>query len=113
MEIIVGGKYDYFDDGKIRESRRSDCTIIEKIPFKDIDSDTLSQWKDEVISCDWLYAKETDFFLKAIIEFPDDEPETVYFVRTTDWGWFSLGFWGGRLKEKSFWEKEKVARQMP
>ena len=105
MDIIVGEHYDYFDDGKIRESRRSDCTLLEKIPFTDIDKDTLSLWQEEVETCHWLYSKETDFFIKAIINF-EYEPETVYFVRTKDGGWFSLGFWGGRLKEKSFWEKE-------
>jgi hypothetical protein len=107
MEIVVGGKYDYFDDGKIRESRRSECTIIEKIPFDKISDEILSLWKSEVKSCYWLYAEHTDFFLKSIINFPN-ESETVYFVRTKDGGWFSLGFWGGRLFEKSFWEKKKV-----
>jgi len=105
MDIVIGYHYDYFDDGKIKESRRADCTVIEKIPFSDIDKETLSIWKNEVETCYWLYAKNTDFFIKAIINY-EDEPETVYFVRTKDGGWFSLGLWAGRLKEKSFWEKE-------
>jgi len=104
MNIMIGAHYDYFDDGKIRESRRTDCTLVEKIPFCSINRETLSFWKAEVESCYWLYAKETDFFIKAILNF-EDNPETVYFVRTKDGGWFSLGWWGGRLFEKSFWEQ--------
>jgi hypothetical protein len=46
------------------------------------------------MDCYWLYAPETDYFIKA--EY-DDEEEPAYFVRTKDGGWFSLGFFGARL----------------
>lgn len=105
MNITVGEHYDYFDDGKIRESRRHDCKILEKIPFADMfDKTILQQWKSEVEMCYWLYATETDYFLRAQL---DNKGEIVYFVRTKDGRWFSLGFWGGLLKEKSFWENIK------
>lgn len=106
MEIEIGKLYDYFDDGKISESRRQDVLITEKVCFKDIDSETREQWEDEVKTCHWLYAPKTDYFLKGILD-PEEDKEPVVFVRTLDGGWFSLGFWAGRLKDKSFWKSIK------
>jgi hypothetical protein len=97
MEIEIGKTYDYFDDGKISESRRLPVTITEVIPFSDIDSQILSDWKGEVEECNWLYAKETDFFIKGILKFSDNENKEIIFVRTIKGDWFSLGWWGGRL----------------
>lgn len=104
---VVGQTYHYFDDGKIRESRRYDVTITEVIPFgkinkeilEDWESDILIPWKSEVKSCYWLYATETDYFIKAILhpqskEYADKE---IVFVRMVDGGWFSLGWSGGEL----------------
>lgn len=99
---IVGVEYDFFDDGKIRESRKTSVVITEVILFKEMDAATKQLWESEVESCYWLYAPSTDYFVKGII----NGDEKVVFVQTKDGGWFSLGFWGGRLKEKSFWEKE-------
>jgi hypothetical protein len=92
---VVGQTYYYFDDGKIKVSRRTSCTITELIPFDEIDSETLELWKEEVKDCYWLYANETDYFAKGVLK--DSENENVIFVRTIDNYWFSLGFWGGRL----------------
>lgn len=99
LDIEINKIYNYFDDGKIRESRRLPILITEIIPFEKIDSEILEQWKEEVEQCHWLYAKETDFFIKGILKISEDKSEEIYFVRTTDNnpGWFSLGFWGGRL----------------
>jgi hypothetical protein len=89
----VGKEYHTFDDGKVRPSRHSIVTISEVIPFsKCTDEDLLESWRDEVKTCYWLFATETDYFVKA--EYDD---ETSCFVRTTDGGWFSLGFFGSRL----------------
>lgn len=97
MEIEINKVYSYFDDGKIRESRKLNVTITDIIPFDKIDSETLSKWKEEVEDCDWLYEKETDFFLKGNLEIGDNETEIIYFVRSLHDGWFSLGWWAGRL----------------
>lgn len=97
MNIELNKTYNYFDDGKIKESRRMPVIIEETIPFNMIDSETLEIWKDEVEDCYWLYAKETDYFIKGRLELSDMREEIVYFVRTLNNGWFSLGFWGGRL----------------
>lgn len=101
MEIELGKTYDYFDDGKINESRRLPVIITNITPFKDIDKDTLNEWQKEVEQCDFLYAKETDYFIFGELQTKDffKEPvcERVVFVRTINHGWFSLGFWAGRL----------------
>jgi hypothetical protein len=99
MEIELNKTYNCFDDGKIRESRRIEVIITKIIPFDEIDSETLEFWKEEVEECDWLYAKETDYFVKADLKVSENEIKKIIFVRTinNNDGWFSLGYWGGRL----------------
>jgi len=92
----IGKIYHYFDDGKIRLTRREEVIITEIIPFNEIDSETLRDWKEEVIKCHWLYAKETDYFIKAELKIEKDLYYLV-FVRTLDNRWFSLGWWAGVL----------------
>lgn len=93
-----GKEYHIFDDGKISPSRHYIAKIVEVIPFEEIDTAILDAWKNEKSFCDWLYATETDCFVKAISNF-DDEP--LHFVRTVDGGWFSInypdGWMGARL----------------
>ncbi len=89
----VGKEYHVFDDGKISPSRHSVVRITEVVPFADVNHKAfLEEWQQEVQDCYWLYAKETDYFVKA-----ECDDETDYFVRTKDGGWFSLGFFGARL----------------
>lgn len=85
-------EYHTFDDGKVKPSRHSIATITKIIPFADADSELLDTWKQNVEECYWLYAPETDYFVRATY---DDTTE--HFVRTTDGGWFSLGWFGARL----------------
>lgn len=96
--IHIGQTYDYFDDGKLTEMRRCKVTITDIIHFDDIDRDTLEYWLKEKYDFHarphWLYAQDTDYFIKGDIE---DLGEKVIFVRTVDGGWFSLGWWAGRL----------------
>ena len=80
------------DDGKIKPSRHSLITITKLIPFTEAASELLDFWKQEVEECDWLYATETDYFAEAELH-----GEIIHFVRTTDGGWFSMGFWASRL----------------
>lgn len=98
----VGKEYHAFDDGKIKPSRHSIVKITEVVPFAAVNHKAfLEEWQQQVEDCYWLYAKETDCFVKA--EWDD---ETSYFVRTLDGGWFSLGFWGSRLDvDGSLYEK--------
>jgi hypothetical protein len=94
---IVGKTYHYFDDGKIKVSRRGKVVITDVIPFENIDEETLIQWKEAVEECDWLYAPETDFFVKAESTLFYSPFHDITFVRTKDDNWFSFGFLAGRL----------------
>lgn len=90
----VGKKYHIFDDGKIRPSRHSITTIAEAIPFAEFkDEEILEAWQIEVEECYWLFATETDYFIRGTFDKDDD----MWFVRTVDGGWFSLGWFGSRL----------------
>ena len=91
----VGKEYHAFDDGKIKPSRLEVVKITELIPFAEASEELINLWKQEVEECYWLYAEETDYFVKANYTLPDIEAQ--WFVRTEDGGWFSLGFWGSRL----------------
>ena len=88
----VGKEYHAFDDGKIKPSRLEVVDIVELIPFDKADEKLIDEWKQNVEECYWLYATETDYFVKG--EYDD---ATAYFVRTKDGGWFSLGWFGSRL----------------
>lgn len=99
MIVWVGKVYDYYD-GKSSPSRRYDVKIVEKIPFSAAEETLVSEWEDEAGNCPWLYAKETDYFLRAALSLRDGEKEEIFFVRTLDGGWFSMGLWSGRLKKK-------------
>ena len=90
----VNKEYHTFDDGKISPSRHAITKVLEVIPFEIAESWLIESWKKNVEECYWLYEKETDYFIKTEFE---DEEDPSYFVRTTDGGWFSLGWWGARL----------------
>lgn len=96
---VLGQTYTYFDDGKIKPSRRMEAVITEIVPFNEIDEETLNDWKIEVEECYWLYAEETDFFIRADLKVSNERIGSTIFVRTVDNkdGWFSFGPWGGRL----------------
>ena len=103
---ILNKTYDFYDDGKITYSRHDKVIITDIISFDKIDQDILSLWKEEIEDCNWLYNKETDYFVKGHLE---RDNEDVVFVRCLDNSWFSLGFWGGRLdidESKTKWLKK-------
>ena len=87
-------EYDYFDDGKITPSRHDKVVITELVRFNKIDKKTKANWLKAVEQYNWLYNKETDYFVKGRLK---EVKEDVIFVRTLDNGWFSLGWWAGRL----------------
>lgn len=115
---VIGNKYHFFDDGKIRESRHYIATVLKKITpeqAKDIymnyqGTDTsvslYTIWREEIDShrqgntfkvltsgsmeegAPWLYAEETDYFIKcSILDYDEND---VWFVRTINGEWFSL-----------------------
>jgi hypothetical protein len=86
----VGKEYHIFDDGKISPSRHYTAKITEVIPFEKCeDLELMSKWADEVIECYWLFATATDYFVKAVSDY---DKNLLYFVRTTDGGWFSIDY---------------------
>jgi hypothetical protein len=91
----VGKEYHIFDDGKIRPSRHELVVVDDIIAFKDCcDKKLIRAWKQEVEECCWLYAKETDYIIKAST---GENKLPRYFVRTVDGGWFSINYpriWG-------------------
>lgn len=95
--IKIGETYNYFDDGKIKETRKMPVTITAITPFNKIGKRVLKQWVEEVEECDWLYANETDYFIKGDLHISEGKVEKVVFVRTLKNEWFSLGWWGGVL----------------
>lgn len=107
----VGEVRHFFDDGKVKESRHYMATITEVIPYKRASQKLKKVWKKERWSCYWLYAYETDYFIKASI--PKYDEKSIWFVRTKDGGWFSIdynGWWmSGRLMAADFnWEEYKA-----
>lgn len=109
---IVGKKYHFFDDGKSSPSRHYIATVEEVITFQEArarypkyirDNENLRLlteiWQIEVENSPWLYATETDYFIRCSIPKYDDD--SIWFVRTKDGGWFSMdvsnGWQSGRL----------------
>jgi hypothetical protein len=97
LGIEIGKIYSYFDDGKITKSRHEWVEILEIIPFNRIENSIKAEWIQEVIDSPWLRSEKTDYFIKGKILFSNSNVEIIYFTRTVDGGWFSLGWWGGRL----------------
>ena len=88
MNVPEAGKtYNCFDDGKITNSRLYTVDVVEVVPFDKIDKETLNDWKEVVEDCHWLFAKETDYFVKT----DNGEDGKAIFVRTLNGGWFSIG----------------------
>lgn len=92
----VGKKYNAYDDGKITPSREYVVEVVQLFNYGALPEDVKEQWQQKVLNCYWLYAPESDYFLKAI----NAEGVTEWFVRTTYGGWFSFSeqiFTYGRL----------------
>lgn len=85
----VGKTYHIFDDGKLNPNRLYTARILEVIPTDKVDPLVYKAWKCEKDIADWLYATDTDYFVKANSNF-DDNP--LHFVRTIDGGWFSIDY---------------------
>lgn len=95
----VGDKYFFFDDGKITYSRMYQAKVVKVVPYNEATDFLKNHFKNEVLDHDWLYAKETDYFIGC--EIKDYDENIIWFVRTVDGGWFSMdiqSYWqGGRL----------------
>lgn len=96
MNIKVGDKLPYFDNGVITDNNMEIVTITKVTPFDEMNTATIVRWKHEVNEFPYLYNKNTDYFIEAIVEELD---ETLLFVRTSNGEWFSFDnqIWDGRL----------------
>ena len=123
----IGKSYEFYDDGKITPSRRSTATVLEVLSPEEAksvmfpiyvceESDMIpitvivegeepvgeislyTVWLQNVMEHDWVFASETDYFIKCSIPKYDEYP--IWFVRTIEGNWFSLDIqshWQGGL----------------
>lgn len=88
----VGKEYHIFDDGKLSPSRHFIAKITAVLPFEkvaDPESQLYRAWEENIMEAHWLFAQDTDYFVKAESSY-DENP--LFFVRTTDGGWFSIDY---------------------
>lgn len=87
----LGKEYHIFDDGKIKPSRHYIAKVVNVISPEDAYEITglYDAWKEQVKECDWLFARETDYFVVATSDY---DQNLLYFVRTEDGGWFSIDY---------------------
>lgn len=93
-------EYDCYDDGKISESRRYRVLITNIIPFKEANSELVKAWQIAIDNYDWLFAKETDYFIFAI-SYEWWYPQVEIFARTKNGDWFGLGTYDSHEK---YWD---------
>lgn len=123
----VGKQYEFYDDGKITPSRRFTASVLEIISPEEAktvmlplyayeESDMIPTtiiakgeepigetslymvWEENLEEHDWLFAVETDYFIKCSVPKYDEYP--IWFVRTIEGNWFSLDIqshWQGGL----------------
>lgn len=82
----VGKKYFAYDDGKLSPSREYRVEILQVSNYEALSDEVKELWQENVIQGYWLYAPESDWFIKAI----NEDNVVEWFVRTKDGGWFSF-----------------------
>jgi hypothetical protein len=88
----VGKEYYIFDDGKLSPSRHFIAKITAVLPFEkviNLESQLYKAWEENIMEAHWLFAQDTDYFVKAESSY-DENP--LFFVRTIDGGWFSIDY---------------------
>ncbi len=140
----IGEYYHFFDDDKTSPNRHYICKIEKIIPFEEgkniilntprgetfkdgkfesyfIDMSLEDIWKDEIKQCNWVYDKETDYFIEASC--PVYDKNNLWFARSKEGGWFSMDvqcYWqagkldvdGSRFKEIiEFWKNDKYTSE--
>lgn len=114
---VIGNQYHFWDDGKTNPGRHYICrceriitseeakSIMIEIPnYYDNDvMDTISLYEhwhnNEMPEHDWLYAKDTDYFIECSC--PKYDEHNLWFVRTKDGGWFSMNI-------QSYWQSGRL-----
>lgn len=99
----IGKIYNFYDDGKITESRQYKCKIIDIVPFRKVSKTTKQQWWSIVNKHPWLFKPDTDYFILG--EIKDSIDSNHIFFRTLEDGWFSVSF---EFARKGFDIKDKL-----
>jgi len=86
----VGETFAFFDDGKIKPTRKYTATVVKKIPFKEESKEVVSVWKEHVAGNPNLYADKTPYFVYCSVQVYDED--LCIFVATTDNKWFSIDY---------------------
>ena len=105
-----GERFHFFDDGKTSPSRHFVVEINKVIAFDQLHSEELiKEINTEQKECKWIYNQLTDYVLCGKLLDTDIEP--IWFIRDIYGGWFSIGFWAGRLDIDGFKFKEIIDDQ--
>lgn len=105
-----GERFHFFDDGKTSPSRHFIVEIDRVISWDQVHSeDLLKEIITEQKDCNWLYAPVTDYVIHGQLLGTGIEP--LWFIRTKDGGWFSIGFWAGELDIDGLKFKEVIDDQ--
>ena len=114
-------KYSYFDDGKIKPSRHSFMKILDVIPFEEASLEMIEFWEAMKSASDWIFAKETDYFIIGY-EMPDDSNyqtiHTTLFARHDDRGWYGFrtddpdGYWHGQLVTNPYFDYNEFVEEL-
>lgn len=92
----IGEKFHFFDAGRKNSNRHFIVEIIDIVPWRYI---TIKNIKKLIIKelerSPELFAKTSDFVCQGKILGLPLEP--IWFTRTIDGDWYSIGFWSGLL----------------
>lgn len=85
-EVKIGDVLLHYDDGKIRESRKSEVTITNIVPVDKISDNIRKEWISQKYQIPWVFHLTTDVFIFGKLE---NGTEVVY-ARTWQGQFFSF-----------------------
>ena len=86
----IGKTYNYFSDGKVKDTALIECTVTDVVPFKKVKKkypETYQLWCKNIVESKELYDSSTDYFVYANVPVFNI---TLIFVRMVDGNWFSF-----------------------
>lgn len=86
---IKGKAYNFYDGGKISETRRHKCVITDVIPSDKISKRIKGELKYITERNYWIFSDNTDYYVFGNVE--GDIIKTQLFTRTEYGRWFSVG----------------------
>ena len=97
----IGKEYNYYDDGKIRQSRHSIVKIIDIIPYNEANREIINFFERMKKEYHWVWDKETDYFIIGYNK-SDIAGFTMIFAKMNGISWYGFDTaeyqnWTGRL----------------